>query len=365
MSFSSSRCSMEPGLGDRSRRQERLQDLGEAGLLDRLRTFCPPGVVGDDAALLPWLSPKLGELPPDLVVTTDVLVEGIHFSPQTTPPHSVGWRAAAANLSDLAAMGAAPIGLTVGLSLPGSTPWVWVEDLYRGLTECAAPWAAPIVGGDVTRSPLAVLSITALGRVEASQAIRRSQAQPGDAILVTGVHGAARAGLELLLKHPPGRRPKRLTEDEAAELICAHQYPRPRLDAIAKRPPVGRVAGMDSSDGLADAIVQLCQASQVSARLDRAALNLPPGLEAWVGPELALDWALYGGEDFELVLCLPRPAAEAWRDRLGSQAAILGEILPGVQPNGAVIEVLLVDSTGKNPPEALTRDRGFQHFEAT
>jgi thiamine-monophosphate kinase len=315
---------------------DRVQDLGEQGLLARLLPFCP--LAGDDGALVPVVAGQ------DLVVTTDVLVDGVHFSDRTTPPHAVGWRAAAANLSDLAAMGATPLGITVGLSLPGTTPIAWVEDLYRGLTDCLAPFQTSIIGGDLCRSPLLSVAITALGQVVPAQAIRRHTAQPGDVIVVTGVHGASRAGLEILL-HP--EKAAGLADRDRHFLIQKHQYPRPRLDVLPHL-PYQAPAGMDSSDGLADAILQICRASQVGAQLDRASIPMPPCFNTWLPEPEALNWALYGGEDFELVLCLPKSEAEKLVQQLGDGAAIVGEIT----------EELGVFLDG----EALSLERGFQHF---
>ena len=344
-----------------------LQDLGEQGLLGRLQRFCPPEIVGDDAAVLPT-QPQL-----DLVITTDVLVDGVHFSVGlaspgvcTTSPEDVGWRAAAANLSDLAAMGATPLGITVGLSVPGNTPVAWIEEIYQGLTACLAPFNTPIVGGDITRSPILTLAITAFGQVAPDQVIRRSIAQPGDAIVATGWHGASRAGLELLLHPELGYE---LSESDRASLIQAHQRPTPRLDVLPTlqqalaiqskiqnpKSKISKVAGMDSSDGLADAIVQICRMSGVGARVERSQIPIPPALARWLAPEQAMNWALYGGEDFELVLCLEPNAAQALVQQLGEGAAIVGTMT-------AIPEILLVDAAGYHLEEALTLHKGFQHF---
>jgi thiamine-monophosphate kinase len=156
-----------------------VKDLGEQGLLQRLQGFCPSELVGDDAAVLEIDSGH------SLVVTTDLLVDGVHFSDRTTSPEDVGWRSAAANLSDLAAMGASPIGITVALGLPGNVPLSWVESLYQGLYDCLQRYQTPIVGGDVCRSSVITVSITAFGQVLPQRVIRRSLAQPGDAIAVT------------------------------------------------------------------------------------------------------------------------------------------------------------------------------------
>jgi thiamine-monophosphate kinase len=343
-----------------------LQDLGEQGLLERLQCFCPQEIIGDDAAVLPT------PVGCDLVITTDVLVDGVHFSVglatpsiHTTSPEDVGWRAAAANLSDLAAMGAFPWGITVGLSAPGDTPVIWIEQIYQGLTACLQPFQTPIVGGDVTRSPVLTLAITAFGQVAPHQVIRRSSAQPGDAIVATGWHGASRAGLELLLHPELGHG---LDESDRTYLIQAHQRPKPRLDVLPilqqalatqskiqnPKSKILQVAGMDSSDGLADAIVQICRMSGVGARVERSQIPIPPALGCW-HPEQAMPWALYGGEDFELVLCLEPKAAQALVEKLGLGAAIVGMITAGP-------EVLLVDTTGHHADESLTLQKGFQHF---
>lgn len=339
-----------------------IRDLGEQALLQKLQRFCPPAVVGDDAALMAVATGQ------SVVVTTDILVDGVHFSlglatpgVHTTSPADVGWRAAIANLSDLAAMGASPLGITVGLGLPGDLPVSWVEQLYQGMTDCLTQYNTPIVGGDVCRSTVLTVAIAAFGQVFPEQAILRSQAHPGDAILVTGVHGASRAGLELLLNPDAGVG---LGEGDRVQLIKAHQRPVARLDILpilqevyclrSPDPISFRVAGMDSSDGLADAVLQICRASGVGARLERAKISMPPAFEGWLSPEQALDWALYGGEDFELVLCLPPDLAEAIKDRLGDGAAIVGTITPGA-------EVLL--SQGNNQSDiALNLSQGFQHF---
>jgi len=327
-----------------------VRDLGEQGVLQRLFPFCPPGVVGDDAAILPTLGAQ------SLVVTTDVLVAGVHFSDRTTPPEAVGWRAVAANLSDLAAMGATPLGITIALAMPGEVPIAWIDDLYRGMTACLKAYDSVILGGDLSQSPVRSIAITALGQVAPDRVLRRSAAQAGDAIVVTGLHGMSRLGLAMLLDPALGESVRVATRDR---WLRAHQYPVPRLDVIAPlwqaiaatrcRPDI---AAMDSSDGLADAIVQIGRASGVGARVERQRLRVPPEATAIVSPEQAIEWVLYGGEDFELVLCLPLATAENLVQRLGGDAAIVGEMTaePGV---------FLVDGSERIP---LTLAQGFQHF---
>jgi thiamine-monophosphate kinase len=326
----------------------RVRDVGEQGLLKRVQAFCPSTIVGDDAAVLPTEPGK------SLVVTSDVLVDGVHFSDRTTPPESVGWRAAAANLSDLAAMGASPLGITIGLGLPGELAVDWVDRLYQGMTDCLKHYGTAIVGGDICRSPVITVSITAFGQVDPNCVIRRSTAQPGDAILVTGYHGSSRAGLELLLNPDAEDSPNssQLSEGDRAALIRAHQYPNPRLDVRPDFP----CSGMDSSDGLADAVLQICRSSGVGARLDREQIPIHPALRKWVSAEQAMQWALYGGEDFELVLCLPKASAQALVEQLGEGSAIVGTITSSP-------EVRVVDSTGRYSDQILDLEKGFQHFE--
>ncbi|MEM8715708.1 MAG: thiamine-phosphate kinase [Cyanobacteria bacterium P01_G01_bin.4] len=319
-------------------------ELGETGLLKLVQRFCLPGTVGDDAALQPAPTSNL-------VITTDVLVESVHFSDRTTPPHSVGWRAAAANLSDLAAMGAFPISLVIALGLPNDTPVDWVEDLYQGISDCCQPWNTGLVGGDLSRSQQRFLSITALGDVHPERAIRRNRAQPGDVLVATGPHGSSRAGLELLL-HP--ELAASVNADARQQAIAAHQYPKPRLDLLPYLQKAweigGRIAGMDTSDGLADAVVQVCTMSSVGAQLEQDTLPIAPWLTKHFG-DRAVEWSLYGGEDFELLLSMPPAAAELLIDSVDGVVAI------GIVTDD---EAIVVKDVGN-----LDRSSGFQHFQTT
>ncbi|NES99206.1 MAG: thiamine-phosphate kinase [Sphaerospermopsis sp. SIO1G2] len=334
---------------------QKVKDIGEQGLLKIIQSFCPADIIGDDAAILTTTPEK------SLIVTTDMLIDGVHFSDATTSPEDAGWRATAANLSDLAAMCASPLGITVGLGLPGDLNVNWVEKLYQGITQCLQKYNTPIVGGDIVQSPITTLSITAFGEANPNLIIRRSTAQIGDAIVVTGIHGASRAGLELLLNPEIG---KNLKTQEKASLITAHQRPQPRLDVISilseillpTTPTLHHpISGMDSSDGLADAVLQICHASQVGAILEQSKIPTPSAFKHWLTPERSLNYALYGGEDFELVLCLPPKIASVLVEKLGTGAAIIGKITPGS-------EVIVKDENEKIPNQVLTLSQGFQHF---
>ncbi len=316
-----------------------ISGLGELGLLKVLAPFITqfnehwPLGVGDDGAIL--------RVPGDVIVTMDLLFDGVHFSDQTTPAHSVGWRAACANLSDLAAMGATGVGLIVGLGLPATTPLAWVEALYQGIQDCAG--TVPIVGGDTCRSKTRTVAITALGQVTPGRAFLRSQAHVGDLLVITGPVGGAQAGLTLLLN--PEYYPEAPIQTRQ-QLIQRHQYPRPRLDWVGPLQKLtGPVGAMDTSDGLADALIQMAQASGVGMILDcsqipLAAINLDP--------EQALAWALWGGEDFELLLSVPPSQLDLIQ---ALDPTVIGQVV--AQNPGHVWT-----TTG----EAITRQQAFAHF---
>ncbi len=340
---------------------ETIADVGELALIERIKPYCAAGAIGDDAAVLATNANH------QLVVTTDILIEAVHFSDRTTPPYSVGWRAVAANLSDLAAMGAQPLAITVGLGLPSHTTLIWIEELYRGMSDCLAKYGGAIVGGDFCRSRDRTVSVTALGEAQPMQIIRRDTARPGMSVVVTGTHGASRAGLALLLEELV------LSENDSSQAddwIRAHQLPVPRFDAIAalrqivqsqivqsQRPQVEStysvIAGMDSSDGLANALLQLSNSSGIGMDIARSQLPLPPGLSTAVGSKTAVDWALYGGEDFELVLCMPPPLAETF-----TQTSF--GIAIGTTTNTGIVSLRPTPNSRKNGV-AVTH-KGFQHF---
>ncbi|MEA5416941.1 thiamine-phosphate kinase [Synechococcus sp. BA-132 BA5] len=333
-----------------------LAELGETELIRRLGAFAPRGQFGDDAALLgPALLDPNGGGDLQLVVNTDVLVEDVHFSSATMGARDVGWRAAAANLSDLAAMGClGAVGLTVGLVAPGHTPWAWVEGAYAGLTELLGTHGGVLLGGDCSGGRQRLLAITALGRLEPGRGgpIRRGDGRPGDLLVCTGPHGLSRLGLALL----QGEALPALAPALQKRAIGAHRRPVPRFDAVAalgsSRPEAlpWRVAGCDSSDGLAAAATCLAAASDCTALLEREALPLALELQ---GRAIAEDWCLWGGEDFELVLALE----PAW-------AAALVEQLPGSRCigrlEGPCADGPLVWSDGGGP--VAPPSASFQHF---
>ncbi|MEY4772769.1 MAG: thiamine-phosphate kinase [Cyanobacteriota bacterium] len=332
-----------------------LRDLGEWELLRRLAAYAPPGQLEDDAAIL---QPDSGTATAPLVVNTDVLVEGVHFSDTTMGPADLGWRAAAANLSDLAATGCGSVvGLTVGLVAPAETPWAWVAGVYEGLSLALRTYGGQLLGGDCSGGLQRMLAITALGRIGPG-AIRRGDGQAGDWLVCTGPHGLSRLGLALLQQALAAEHADALSPGLRQRAIEAHRRPKPRLDAVkalARSQPPGspwRVGGTDSSDGLAAAAAHLARGAGCIAELDHNNLPIDPELAALPQGER---WCLAGGEDFELVLALEPTWAQALIETLPG-CCQLGQLRP---PTAAAAAGSLLWQGSNQPLEGST---GYSHF---
>ena len=247
--------------------------------------------IGDDAAL--WQPSRSHRS----VISTDMLVEGVHFRRDTMSLEDAGWRAMAAALSDLAAMGARPVLATVALGVPGANAHEEIMELYRGIAAAAARFGITIAGGDLSRSDLVTLSVTVVGEVRNSRIKTRTGAGPGDVLAVTGALGAARAGLELANR-------RGLTDGASSDAaLQAFRRPTPR---IAEGRFLGASANvtalMDCSDGLPIDARRLCAASDCGAVLETipvADCAREAAQRLGEDPEL---FALGGGEDFELLV---------------------------------------------------------------
>lgn len=297
---------------------QRIRDVGEFGLIERIaglarRAFVrtpSAGVVlgiGDDAALLRLRAHE------DVVVTTDALVEGVHFDFAHETPRVAGSRALAANLSDLAAMGARPLGFVVALAAPASTPVARALGLARGMLDLAVRFACPLVGGNLARARELSLAITVIGAVRRGRALLRSGARAGDRVFVTGTLGGA------ALARARGR------------VRLAAQ---PRISAgraLARMAGVG--ACIDVSDGLAADLAHLCRASGVRARIEVGRVPVPAGFAAACARAACapLRLALAGGEDYELLFTARGRSARAepLAQRLGVPVTEIGRIEAG------------------------------------
>jgi thiamine-monophosphate kinase len=330
-----------------------VSDLGEHALLARLLARLPrPGaqiLVGPgDAAAIVEPGPRTR-----LVLTTDALVEDVHFSSAWSSPADVGHKALAVNLSDLAAMGAAPRWALVSLAFPPTYLVDAAEALMSGLAGLAAAHGVSIAGGNLTRSPgPLVVDVTAGGEVSPRKWLTRGGAKPGDELWLSGAVGGARAGLEMLADEA-GR------EDVPEPSVCVARHRRPeprvRLGVAIARSAAARAA-MDLSDGLADAVRQLATASGCGARVDADTIPLEAGARAW-WMERGLDVvmaAVTGGEDYELLFAVP----PRWRGRLGH--VVRRVTSPPLTRIGVLTrgETLTLVRNGRDEPWP----DGFQHF---
>jgi thiamine-monophosphate kinase len=295
--------------------------------------------IGDDAAVL--------DLPAgdQLVAAVDTILEGRHFLPGTDPK-SIGHRALAVNLSDMAAMGATPAWATLALSMP-SVDTTWLEGFAAGLLDLADAHRVTLVGGDTTRGPLTV-SVQILGVVPRGTALQRSGAQAGDLIVVTGSLGDAGAGLAYSTSMPAS-----VPDEAARSLMARFEYPTPRVAmGIAARGIAS--AAMDLSDGLVGDLPKLAQASGLGAVVAIEKLPLSAALRAAANAEQARDWALCAGDDYELLFTVAAShyvALQAAAQRLNLTLSIIGEM------RAAAGISWLLDGVAFAP-----RSRGFDHF---
>lgn len=341
----------KPGPANPTRRA-RATEPGELAILSQVRaraTAKAPGLrlgIGDDCALL-RLRP--GE---EMAVTTDLSIAGRHFRLDWHPPESIGHRALARGLSDLAAMGARPLAAFLSLGLPreltgdvsaSAKGKTWISRFYDGLLSLAEPSRTPLAGGDLAESPVAVADIVLVGAVPCGRALLRSGARPGHLLYVTGSLGGAAAALAKLAANPePLRIPKRLLDS-----LAPHLYPEPRLaqGLFLQRRRLA-TAAIDLSDGLSTDLAHLCQESGVSAELDAA--RLP------IHPNATLAQALDGGEDYEL-LFTAAPGTHVPRSIAGVPVTCIGRIL---RRNKSRPAVTLCTAEGSQP----LQPQGWEHF---
>lgn len=247
--------------------------------------------IGDDAALLTVPQDEM------LVATTDTFIAGRHF-PSNTHPFAIGHKALAVNLSDLAAMGATPRWVLLAVTLPKAEPF-FLQEFANGIFNLANQYKVAVVGGDTTKGELSI-TITALGTVPMGQGIRRDSAKVGDGIYVSGTVGDAGLGLQLALAQ---YKQKNLTDEQQAYCRARLDYPQPRI-ALGLALRGLATACLDISDGLAQDLGHILQASHVGAELYLEQLPLSPTLSA-LPIEQALTLALNSGDDYELCFTLP------------------------------------------------------------
>ena len=262
----------------------------------------------DDAAILKGSGD-------DIVVTTDAIVEGVHFL-SDDPPDSVARKALRVNLSDLAAKGATPAGFVLTLALRAADE-AWLTPFARGLGEDAGLFGCPLLGGDTVSTPgPLMISITAFGRVPAGKMVHRSGAKPGDRVVVTGTIGDAALGLDILRG---GAATTALADDAVSKqmLVARYRLPQPR-NALAMAIRDHASAAMDVSDGLAGDLAKLCAASGVSAVVDAPSIPLSAAAAALLaGGAVGIESIVSGGDDYEILCAIPEGSFEAFAQAAG------------------------------------------------
>ncbi len=332
-----------------------IRDLGEFGLIERLNGMVTQGRrgpdngaahgfrllvdTGDDTAA--WAAAPATEL-----FTTDTVVEGIHFTRETTPWQDLGWKSLASNISDIAAMGGLPLYALITLGLPPETEVSDIEDLYRGMLEIGEEYGVSIIGGDIVGSPVAFITVALTG-VRSGPPMLRSSAQIGDQVAVTGYVGSSGGGLRLMLEgsEVPG--------ESAVYLRNAHRRPWPAVAEGQTLSRAGVLTAMDVSDGLSDDLSKLCLASGVAARIFSGNVPMHPYLRQ-VFPDNCLDLALNGGEDYLLLFTASEEVMQKVIPALPDGAGVLGEICSG-DPG----QITLVGADGH---ETAMGRAGWDHF---
>jgi thiamine-monophosphate kinase len=358
--------SVAPSPSESPSQPRTVADAGEHRVIELVRSLVPPPPswvqlgIGDDAAVI---EPERNRLE---VVTTDVLIEGVHFDRAFCDPASIGHKALAVNLSDLAAMGAAPRAALLSLGLPGSLPFADLEVMLRAFVELATLHKVTLIGGNVARSPGPLfLDVTLMGTVKRRRVLTRRGGRVGDALYVTGSLGAAAAGLAWLRRKADPVWSTEGTSDAVKEAVERFLRPQPRMrfGLIAGRTRAA-TACMDLSDGLADAVRQLAGASGTGAVVEAEALPIHPGAaeifsgeskQSGEAPPLqaALKAALSGGEDYELLLAVSRRSQRRFLavQRLsGVPATRIGTLTAGAE--------LVLRRDGVDEPLPA----GFEHF---
>lgn len=324
----------------------KLEDIGEGALLKLARNICEKGPsvrvgVGDDGAAV-----EIEE--GSIVATTDMLIEGVHFTPEI-PPERIGKKAAVINLSDLAAMGADPLGLVYSLGAPGDTEENFISELLGAMNSTARNHGTYLVGGDLNEAEEVIISGTAFGRAAEGELLLRSGAEGGDLIGITGKLGASTAATKALLEDIPleGKEPLKKT------LL----QPVARLEEGRILSESGQVtSAIDITDGLAANLWQISRMSNVGLVVDAERLPVSEAAQEFAKEQgMDLDeLTLYGGEDFELLFTV-RPGAweglEAEFRDLGTKISKVGKV-----EEGEGVRIRREGSLEELP------DRGYEHF---
>ena len=287
--------------------KEKIKDIGEKELIRRIAKYMPCNQASDDCALIKTKKE-------DLLINTDLMVENTHFNHKIISPRDIGWKAVVTNYSDLISSGCVEfIGVNIGLVLAPETEWQWVQELYEGFSEALNKFGGSILGGDCSKGENKIISITAIG-LQSKLKLRRNACKPGEILLTTGFHGLSKLGL-LIQTNKINIEEMNLSEELIDISINAFCRPTPKYNILkiileSSEFFINREIGCtDSSDGFYQAIFDLSNESKCKAVVDYPKL---PKSYLWPKGEQWDNFYLYGGEDYELLISLPRD----WADRL-------------------------------------------------
>jgi len=284
--------------------KEIIKDIGEKELIRRIAEYMPPNQASDDCALIK-------NKKEDLLINTDLMVENTHFKHKIISPRDIGWKSVTTNYSDLISSGCIEfIGINIGLVLTPNTEWEWVQELYEGFSEALNNFGGSILGGDCSRGENKIISITAIG-LQSRLKLRRNACKPGEILLTTGIHGLSKIGL-LIKTNEINSKDFNLSEKFINASINAFCRPTPKLEILktilrSSEFFVQRKIGCtDSSDGFYQAIYDLSKESKCKAIVDYQKI---PKNNYWPNGEKWDQYYFFGGEDYELLISLPRDLA--------------------------------------------------------
>ncbi len=343
-------------LSENRSKHVKIDDIGEFGLIDQITRLVDKEQknngrvsvgIGDDTAVV---------APPDadrMLLTTDTMVENVHFNRAYARGVDIGYKAMATNISDIAAMGGRPDFATITLGLPRDTDVEFIKDIYRGLLDCGREYGATIVGGDLTKANKVFVTVGLTGHAATDLVKLRSYAEPGDIVMVTGDLGGAAAALKGL---KAGARPGR---GMPKSLFLRFARPTPRLEEGRIAAEAGAGAMQDISDGLLADLRHICQASGHGARIMLD--DIPVFPEAVRLPGLskasALNLAVTGGEDYELIITAEPAKARIIKAKVEVETATSVTFIGKIKEDGDEIE--MIDAAGK---KVLRKRAGYEHF---
>ena len=324
---------------------EIIKDIGEKELIRRVAEYMPTNQTSDDCAFIETKKDNL-------LINTDLMVEKTHFNNEIISPRDIGWKAVTTNYSDLISSGCIEfIGINIGLVLTPKTEWEWVQELYEGFSEALNQFGGSILGGDCSRGESKMISITAIG-LQSKLKLRRNACQPGEVLLTTGIHGLSKLGFQIRTNQI-NKQDLNLSEELIEHSINAFCRPTPKnkiLKTILQSSKYflkREIGCTDSSDGFYQAILDLCKESKCKAVIDYQKI---PKKDFWPEGQKWDQFYFFGGEDYELLISLPRD----WATKLikiNKQITEIGYFSEG-SPN---IEI-------KNYPNKNLDNISYSHF---